>query len=156
MSVRGTRKRVDLTGIKSGEVLTFWVVWPMTAGDFFSVTFSFSFASTIPVPDRQSCAGGESDEKQNKSTEMLLLEASGMDCPKKIQSADWPTYKCISGRETVLGSAKRQALGLVNFVPALPYHFCLSLPAAFTQPRDHRLAEPCTRILYCLSAPCRA
>ena len=34
--------------------------------------------------------------------------------------------------------------GLVNFVPAVAYHFCLALPAAFTQPRVRLLAEPCT------------
>ena len=41
------------------------------------------------------------------------------------------------------GSAKRWFPGLVNFVTALAYHSCLALPAAFTQPRDHLLAEPC-------------
>ena len=30
------------------------------------------------------------------------------------------------------GSTNRRAPGLVNFVPALAYHFCLNLPAAFT------------------------
>ena len=38
--------------------------------------------------------------------------------------------KCI--REQ--GSTNRRAPGLVNFVPALAYLFCLNLPAAFTQP----------------------
>ena len=32
----------------------------------------------------------------------------------------------------VQSSAKRQAPGLVNFIPAVAYHFCLALPAAFT------------------------
>ena len=31
----------------------------------------------------------------------------------------------------------------MNFVTAVAYHFCLVLPAAFTQPGDHPLAEPC-------------
>ena len=43
----------------------------------------------------------------------------------------------------VKGSTNRRALGLVNFVPALPYHFCLKLPAAFTQPGARLLVEPC-------------
>ena len=30
-----------------------------------------------------------------------------------------------------------------NCVPAVAYHFCLALPAAFTQPGDHLLAKPC-------------
>ena len=32
---------------------------------------------------------------------------------------------------------------LVNFVPAVAYHICLAMPAAFTQPKNHLLAEPC-------------
>ena len=43
----------------------------------------------------------------------------------------------------IQGSAKRRASGLVNIVAALAYHFWLALPAAFTQPGDHLLAEPC-------------
>ena len=42
------------------------------------------------------------------------------------------------------GSAQRWSPGLVNFDAALAYHFCLALPAAFSQPRDHLLAEPCS------------
>ena len=33
---------------------------------------------------------------------------------------------------------------MVNFVPAVPYHFCLSLPAAFTELGQSLLADPCT------------
>ena len=32
----------------------------------------------------------------------------------------------------------------MNFVPAHAYHFCLNLPAAFTQPGARLLVEPCT------------
>ena len=42
------------------------------------------------------------------------------------------------------GLAKIRSLGLVNFVTAVAYHYCLVLPAAFTQPGDHLLAQPCT------------
>ena len=31
----------------------------------------------------------------------------------------------------------------MNFVPALAYHFCLNLSAAFTQPGARLLVEPC-------------
>ena len=31
----------------------------------------------------------------------------------------------------------------MHFVPAVAYYFCLALPAAFTQPWDHLVAEPC-------------
>ena len=40
----------------------------------------------------------------------------------------------------IQGSVKRQSPGLVNFVPAVAHHFCLALPAAFTQPWAHLLA----------------
>ena len=49
-------------------------------------------------------------------------------------------------RSTVQGSTNRRALGLVNLVPALAYHFCLNLPAAFTQPVARLLVDPCTYI----------
>ena len=32
---------------------------------------------------------------------------------------------------------------MVNFVPAVSFNFCLALPAAFTQPGDYLVAEPC-------------
>ena len=44
----------------------------------------------------------------------------------------------------VQGSAKGLRPGLVYFVPAVAYHFCLSLPAAFSQPGNGTLAHPCT------------
>ena len=34
--------------------------------------------------------------------------------------------------------------GLVNFVTAVAYLFCLALPTAFTQPGVHLLPGPCT------------
>ena len=45
----------------------------------------------------------------------------------------------------VQGSAKRWAPGLVNFVSAVAYHFCLGLPAAFTQPGARLLQKPFTQ-----------
>ena len=54
--------------------------------------------------------------------------------------------KC-STTELLKGSAKRWSPGLVYFVTAVAYHFCLPLPAAFTQPGVHFLAEPCTMVL---------
>ena len=46
----------------------------------------------------------------------------------------WIYYILILHSKAVQGSTKRQAPGLVNFVPALAYYFCLNLPAAFMQP----------------------
>ena len=40
-------------------------------------------------------------------------------------------------RTKLQGSAKIWALGLVNFVLVVAYHFCLALPATFTQPGVH-------------------
>ena len=45
-----------------------------------------------------------------------------------------------NGRMDVQGSAKKAVLRFGEFC----YCFCLALPAAFTQPGDHLLAEPCT------------
>ena len=33
--------------------------------------------------------------------------------------------------------------GLMNFVPAEAYHFCLNLPIAFSQPGKHSFGDPC-------------
>ena len=46
--------------------------------------------------------------------------------------------------QNVQGYTKRWSQGLVNFVSALAYHFCLALPAKFTQPGNHLLAQPST------------
>ena len=42
------------------------------------------------------------------------------------------------------GSAKRRFPGCENFVPALAYHFCLALPAEFSQPGKRLFAGPCS------------
>ena len=44
----------------------------------------------------------------------------------------------------IQGSAERWCPGLENFVTAVAYHFCQSLPAAFTQPGNYLLAELCS------------
>ena len=54
------------------------------------------------------------------------------------------SYLSLSYRFSVQSSAKRWTPGLVNFVPAVAYHFCLALPEAFTQPGTRLLADPCT------------
>ena len=41
------------------------------------------------------------------------------------------------------GSIIRPFPGLVNFFPAVAYHFCLNLPAAFSQPWNSLIVEPC-------------
>ena len=43
----------------------------------------------------------------------------------------------------IQGSTNRRALGFVNFVLALAYHFCLNLLPAFSQPGACLLVEPC-------------
>ena len=53
-------------------------------------------------------------------------------------------------RIKVQGSTNRRALGFVNFVLALAYHFCLHLPAAFSQPGARLLVEPCIWYVICV------
>ena len=50
----------------------------------------------------------------------------------KVGQPDMPARK-----DFLQGSAKRRSPGLVNLVTAVAYHFCLALPAAFTQPGYH-------------------
>ena len=50
----------------------------------------------------------------------------------------------LYGREKEERSDKFGAAGLVNFIPAVAYHFCLNLPAAFTKPGALTLADLCT------------
>ena len=42
------------------------------------------------------------------------------------------------------GSDKVSAPGLLNFIPAVAYPFCLNLPAGFTQPGASTLANLCS------------
>ena len=54
-------------------------------------------------------------------------------------------------------SAIVNAPGFVNCVPAVAYHFCLNLPAAFTQPGASALADLCIwcfLIFYLWPLPC--
>ena len=46
----------------------------------------------------------------------------------------------------VQGTTKRLRPGLVNFVPALAYHFCLNLLNAFTKPGRSLLVVPCMNV----------
>ena len=43
---------------------------------------------------------------------------------------------------TIQGTFKRSFPGLVNFVPAAAYHYCLNLPEAFSQPGNGLLEVP--------------
>ena len=52
-------------------------------------------------------------------------------------------------KRRIRGSAKRWSPGLVKFVSAAAYHFCLALPAEFTQPGP-AVFQPNCRALYCL------
>ena len=68
-------------------------------------------------------------------------------CDMESVESEWRSLGCcdekaVSGQDIELGSeiqgsAKRLRAGLVNFVPAFAYHFCLSLPAVFMQPGNH-------------------
>ena len=49
-------------------------------------------------------------------------------------------------RRNIQRLAEVGAPGMVNFVTAVAYHLCSSLPAAFTQPGGLTLANLCTQI----------
>ena len=53
-------------------------------------------------------------------------------------------YVLLSSVVKLQTSAKVGASCLVNFVPAIAYHSCLKLPAAFSQPGAPPLADLCT------------
>ena len=57
-----------------------------------------------------------------------------------LDEGDSPFYFPVT---KVQGSAKRLRPGLVNFVTAVAYHFCLAMPAAFKQPGASTLAGLC-------------
>ena len=65
--------------------------------------------------------------------------------PEALSSATGHAEVPLSGMN-IQGSTRRRALGLVNFVPALAFRFCLNLPAEFAQPWAHLLVEPCTKL----------
>ena len=59
----------------------------------------------------------------------------------------------ISARHLYIqGSPKECFPGLVNFVTAVAYHFCLNLPRAFSQPGKHSFGDPCILNLKVLHA----
>ena len=47
----------------------------------------------------------------------------------------------------IQGISTRPFPGLVNFVPAVAYLFCLNLPAAFLQPANSLVELPCVNSL---------
>ena len=53
----------------------------------------------------------------------------------------------------IQGTSRWPFPGLVNFVPAVAYHFCLNLPKAFLQPWNGLLVVPCRVILVTDNSP---
>ena len=47
----------------------------------------------------------------------------------------------------IQGTSRWPFPGLVNFVPAVAYHFCLNMPEAFSQPGNGLLEVPCTTLV---------
>ena len=65
--------------------------------------------------------------------------------PRSIGSFQTGEKEC----EIILGPEIIHVNGLVRFVPAVAYHFCLKLPATFSQPRTSINFGPSTmRIIY--------
>ena len=87
-----------------------------------------------------------------KSCHLGLPPAAKNENDLQIQFAmRWPRARRRGGWlvDLVQGSAKRQSPGLVIVVPALAYHFCPALLAAFTQPGTHLLAKPSSIASWC-------
>ena len=79
------------------------------------------------------------------NVEQVLLDTadSVMDTKRKVEFGVQQIIFKVCG--SINGwRAKKWSLGLVNFVPSVAYHFCLSLPEKLSQPRDHFLAKLCT------------
>ena len=77
-------------------------------------------------------------EKGRSSKELLHYGTIYIGRPESLHICKhiWTYCPCLKKShflESVQGSAKRRSPGLVNFVAAVDYHFCLALPAAFTQ-----------------------
>ena len=90
---------------------------------------------------------------RGRKVHICIWRASGTNAPiqQTIRSCHeldiWPhllTCRCV----VLQGSAKTLWPVCVNFVPAFAYHLCSSLPAAFTQPGQSLLADPCTGFAY--------
>ena len=60
--------------------------------------------------------------------------------PEIMRGNKWGYSSCgaLLGPEMIL------VCGLVKFVPAVAYHFCLNLPATFSQPRTSIISGPST------------
>ena len=67
-------------------------------------------------------------------------------CASRTQDSSRPLFAPppFEGEVQIQRSAKVRAPGFVNFITAVAYHFCPSLPAAITQPGASTLADLCT------------
>ena len=83
---------------------------------------------------------------QKRLAQRIHKPSSGVEGLEKSAATIFCPTKNVSFTGPVQSSAYRWAPGLVNFVHAVAYHFCLALPVAFTQPGVRLLAEPCRTI----------
>ena len=83
------------------------------------------------------------DGRLRQSTCSELAEHLRGYCISKFYNYSLNKRNFMSACPLLQGSAKRLKPGLVKFVPAVAYHFCLNLPGAFTKPGQSLLAEPC-------------
>ena len=101
-----------------------------------------------------------------KISHSLTISAikNGVTCRKHLTNVTWKGGYCWSVFEDAFayiyfktsymlfhtylqGSANPQTPGLLNFVTAVAYHFCLNLPRAFSQPGARGLADPCKTVM---------
>ena len=83
------------------------------------------------------------DGRLRQSTCSELAEHLRGYCISKFYNYSLNKRNFMSACPLLQGSAKRLKPGLVKFVPAVAYHFCLNLPGAFSQPGKHSFGDTC-------------
>ena len=84
------------------------------------------------------------DQKMFCAAQPLWASRYGVSGKSSEQVGNWQVSWLVAGwinLANVQRSAKVGGPGLVNFITAVAYHICPSLPAAFTQPDESTLAD---------------
>ena len=84
----------------------------------------------------------KSEPNSERGGAAQIMQTYFMDVPNGKRQVQNSTQQ-DGGCHLVQGWAKLPFPGLVNFVPAVAYHFCLILPENFSQPGNGILAQPC-------------
>ena len=89
-------------------------------------------------------AGSEGEEEQGASLRSTIpTVGTNLATLSRSRTKKNQEYVADKWFWVIQGWAKFPFPGLVKFVPAVAYHFCLKLPEKFTQPVYHFLAHHC-------------